>query len=170
MDELRKLVEELLGQKLDDEVVSKASLDEETVKILTKQLETISQYKADFPTDVVKALGLLSQQAAFGVPVEKQGENDGDGEEVTMEQIVDQIMEKAGAKFSKDTQKILDTILSKFEAMNEAIAALRDLVPQKTEKGEDKDEDEDKEVTSTDLQKMFADEMKDLGISLPDAE
>lgn len=93
--------------------------------VITKALETVNEYRGDFPDDLKKAVGAIAKQAGF------------------CDTIVSKILEKeqtnvvkAGAKLSKETMK----------KITEALAALKSVLPQLAEKTEKSDKEEKTEV------------------------
>ncbi len=69
---------------------------------IAKALETVNEYKGDFPDDLKKAVGLIAMQSGLYMPqkIEKKEDKKTD-------------VEKAGAKLSKDTlKKIQDALLA----------------------------------------------------------
>lgn len=101
--------------------------------VIVKSLETVNEYREEFPDDLKKAVGTIAKQAGLYVPAkEEKQEDDKTG------------IEKAGAKLSKDTlKKIMD-----------ALAALKSIIPElkdKTEKKADTSEVEKKieEISKT---------------------
>ena len=168
MTELRKLIEAFLGKELDEEAVAKAELDPEVKKMLEAQLTLLEKYRKELPVDVSVAIGTLSQHAAFGIAKaeeeaadedkdedseeDKDVEKDSD-EEATLEDVIDGVVEKAGAKFSKDTQKVLESIIGKF---NESIDALKEMIEQSNvNKNADEDEELDEETAKEMLKAAF---------------
>ena len=165
MDELRKLIEAFTGKELDDEIVSKAVLGTDVLKALKDQLTMVEKYRDDLPADVVSAIGSLSARAAFGITkseddADKDKDKDVDGEDnkVNVEEFVDQVVEKAGAKFSKATQELLSGLLEKFEAVSKEIESLKGLMDvKKNRAASDKDEDDadDEPVDAETIAKMI---------------
>jgi len=104
----------------EDEVIEKA----EDNDVITKALDTVNDYRGEFPDDLKKAVGIIAKQAAlYTAPVEKKAEE-------TKE------VEKAGAKFSKDTLK----------KIQDALATLKSLMPQLAEKKDDETDGVEKTV------------------------
>lgn len=100
-------------EEIDFEEIAK--MDDEVVKSVNSALEVVTQYKADFPEDLEKAVGILAKQAGLrcGYTVEKKENKEG--------------LEKAGAKLSKDT-------LAKIQAAVKALEALQAILPEAKEK------------------------------------
>lgn len=100
--------------------------------VITKSLETVNEYRGEFPDDLKKAVGVIAKQAGFcdtviSKMVEKKDKKD---------------IEKVGAKFSKET-------LSKLNDLVVAIKALEEVLPkEKTEKS-DKDSGKESELKKT---------------------
>ena len=89
-------------------------------------LITLQEWKEDLAPDILKAIGVLAANLA----VEKaEPEKEAEPGEVTIEQLVDAAVEKAGAKFSKETKSALDGILSELKA---AFKTLSDLMKHST--------------------------------------
>lgn len=159
MKELIKLIEAFTGKELDADVVSKAELDEEVLKALKEQLSTVEKYKNDLPTAVVSAIGEMAARAAFGIT--KTGDaGDADDKDkdnkVDVEKFIDTVVEKAGAKFSKATQELLNDFLEKMSKEIESLRNLMDVKKSRAADG-DGDADDDKELTAEEIEKMFAD-------------
>jgi len=108
MDErIVEILKKLFGEKITK--FEKVELNEETIVEIVKALTIIEEYKDEFPTDLGSAIGLLALHAGQGY---KQPE----------------LVEKAGAKLSKDT-------LTKMKALVAAAKALEALLPK--EAGDD---------------------------------
>jgi len=90
--------------------------------VIIKSLETVNDYRGEFPDDLEKAIGIIAKQAGLYVPqkTEKTEKKDDKTD-----------LEKAGAKLSKETLK----------KIVEALAALKSILPQLAEKTEKKDDD-----------------------------
>ncbi len=76
---------------------------------VTKALETVNEYREDFPDDLKNAVGLISKQAGLYTPQKTEKKADDNKTDV----------EKAGAKLSKDTLK----------KITDALAALKSIIP-----------------------------------------
>jgi len=129
--EIQKLLNEYFGEEVSIEEFEKAELSEEAIKAIKGALNLINKYKADFPDDLKKAVGLLAKYAAgYGYPAKKK--------EVKKEG--DQDLEKSGIVLSKDSIKKIKNV----------IKALKDLLPEieankGLEKSDDSEEDAGKE-------------------------
>ncbi|NQU75128.1 MAG: sialate O-acetylesterase [Planctomycetes bacterium] len=98
-------------------------LSADELKGALKLLKAIGE---DLPTDVLKAIGAMGAAAALAV--EKAAETTGDEpageEEETTSITFDELMEKAGSKFSKETKSALDTVLEEIKSAHKDLAAL----------------------------------------------
>jgi len=114
MDELLEQLKDLIGDDFDEEVFTKAELSTEAVNALKGALKMIDKYKDDLPADLTKALAVLAKYASgYGYPEKKD-------------------VEKAGAKFSKDT-------LERIKAAVKAMEALKEVLPDDTNVSADDD-------------------------------
>ena len=125
-------------------------------------LIALQEWKEDLAPDILKAIGVL----AANLTVEKaEPEKETEPGEVTVEQLVDAAVEKAGAKFSKETKSALDGVLSELKA---AFKSLSELMKHSTvtTKAEEKPEDgttggaekpEDKTYSRAEVDKLVAD-------------
>jgi len=91
--------------------------------VITKSLETINEYREDFPDDLKKAVGVIAKQAGMYVPPAAESSNKNGKEDI----------EKAGAKFSKET-------LTKLRVVMEAIRALETVLPKESEKSDNSED------------------------------
>lgn len=124
--EIKKQLEEYFGENSEFDF-EKAAENKDVVKAL----ETINEYRTDFPDDLKKAIGTVSGQAGFcDTIVAKMLEKKEESNEA--------VVKKAGAKLSKETLKKL----------TEALSALKSILPQLTEKA-------DKTEEKTDVEKML---------------
>lgn len=145
MDKLIELMKEFIDDDiLTDEVKEKIEkgISKEDIKVLKDSLSLLSKYKEDFPVEVVKAIGVLIKCAGIGMatkPVKKDDSED---------------IDKAGARFSKETTKLLKEVVAKLENMADAIAGLKKLVePEKPVKKNENDE-EKFEVTADEIEEL----------------
>ena len=107
MDEnIQKIIQAYFGEDKVD--FAKA----ENSDVITKSLETINEYQNDFPDDLKKAVGVIVKQA--GNEPKKIDEQDKDKDGKTD-------VEKAGAKFSKETLKKLQGLLASLKSILPAL-------------------------------------------------
>ena len=130
-----KIQEQLKKYFGEDEELSFEKTEENDV--IAKSLETINEYKEEFPDDLEKAIGVIAKQTGFcdivvSKILEKKNEHD------------DKV-EKTGAKFSKDTLKKL----------TDALATLKSILPALAEKTEKSDKTEI-EKTIKEVEKKLA--------------
>jgi len=105
MEELKKLLEEYLGEEINEKDFKKAEkLSDKALNAIKGALKLISKYKEDFPDDLKKAIGVLAKYAGYGYgygyPAKKEG------------------IEKVGAKLSKST---IEKIISVIKALNDLL-------------------------------------------------
>lgn len=111
-----KALQEYLGT---EDIDFEKKIDEEEIQ---KALTLITaEYKADLPEDLEKAVGVIAKCAARSYNVKK----------------VDEDVEKAGAKFSKDVLKKLKAVLASMEALK---SILPDMDKESKEKSDSSDE------------------------------
>jgi len=121
-----KVKEQLDKYFSEDEKIDFEKAEESDV--IVKSLETVNEYREDFPDDLKKAVGVIAKQAGMYAPVIKSDEKGGKED-----------LSKAGAKFSKD-------ILAKLKAIVAATKALEDSLPAEAEKSSDSSDDEKGEL------------------------
>ena len=119
MEKLITLLKDLLGE---DTVTNEMTEllkahSEETIVEITKSLETLSGYDGDFPGEIVDSLTSLAKFATIGYPVAKKEEE--------AEETIEDLIEKAGSKFSKATEAQLIKIK---EAIDKLLATKEDEV------------------------------------------
>lgn len=145
MDEkIKKQLKEYFGE--DDKVDFEKA---EENSIIAEALETVNEYREDFPDDLKKAVGSIAKQAGLHIPqkVEKK-------EKVAEEK---ESVEKAGAKLSKETMK----------KITDALAALKSILPQLEEKTDKSDNSEvaksieELKKSISELEKKKEDDTKD---------
>jgi len=124
---MNKEIAKLLKKYFDEEEIDFekiAKMDDETVKSVNSALEVAIQYKADFPEDLEKAVGILAKQAGLrcDYSVKKQDEDEDEDEDEGKDAV-----KKAGAKLSKDT-------LAKIQAAVKALEALQAILPDEAKK------------------------------------
>lgn len=121
---IKKQLETYFGE--DEEVdFEKAAKDDDIIK----SLETINEYREDFPDDLKKAVGVVAKQAAMYESLAAESDDKDNKEDV----------EKAGAKFSKET-------LVKLKALVAAMKALEEALPKEGTEKSDKGSDEKDEL------------------------
>jgi len=110
-EELIKLLKDYLGDEFDAEEFEKAEkLSDKALNAIKGALKLVNKYKADFPDDLKKAVGVLAKYAGYGYgyPAKKDD------------------VEKAGAKFSKDTLEKLKKAIEALEALKAALPELKE--------------------------------------------
>ncbi len=129
-EEIQKQLEAYYGDGVAIEIDNVSEVTD-----IVKALGTVNEYRGDFPDDLKTAVRLIAKQAAQFVPG------------VVAEDGV--IVEKAGAKLSKDTLKKL----------SDAMATLKSLLPQLAEKSDKSDATDADDVAKalTDITKKLAD-------------
>ncbi|MBW1939376.1 MAG: hypothetical protein JRI67_11560 [Deltaproteobacteria bacterium] len=130
-NELLELMKAYFGDdaKLDFEKAEEIS--DKALKAIKDALKLINKYRADFPDDLKKAVGVLAKYAGYGYgyPAAKGDEEDKSD------------IEKAGAKFSKDT-------LEKLKKAVEALDALKAILPDIKEETKKSKEDSESPESS----------------------
>ena len=129
--ELLALVEAFAGKS---DSVEKAQLTEDESKGAREALTLLAKYKDEFPTPVVEAIGSLAE-----LVVAKAERADAKKE---AEVAIDEVVEKAGARFSKETKAIIDGLVAKFDGIAESLKGIVEIKesmaklvgPEKTEK------------------------------------
>jgi len=112
--ELVELLKEYLGDEFDAEKFEKAEkLSDKALNAIKGALKLVNKYKADFPDDLKKVVGVLAKYAGYGYGYPAKKED----------------VEKAGAKFSKET-------LEKLKKAIEALEALKAVLPELKEQTE----------------------------------
>lgn len=113
MDEkIKKQLENYFGE---NENIDFEKAEDDSVII--KALETVNEYRGDFPDDLKKAVGVIAKQTGLHESADtKQSDNETD-------------LEKAGAKLSKETLK----------KITDALVALKSILPQLKENTEKSD-------------------------------
>lgn len=108
------IMDQRVQEKLNEYFGSKDEIDlekAEDLELIVKALEVVNSYKGDFPDDLKKAVGSIAKQAGLFVPSTSSVNATNDDDETGVE--------KAGAKFSKETLK----------KITEAIEALKSVMP-----------------------------------------
>lgn len=127
--DIKKQLEDYFGKdsEIDFEKV-------ETDEVVIKALETVNEYKEDFPDDLKKAVGIIAVAKQNGITKKEK-------EEVKEE------IEKSGAKFSKDTLK----------KITDALNTLKSILPELKEETEKSKEVEKADTIKTveELQKKI---------------
>ncbi len=103
-------------------------------KAISEALVTINEYREDFPGELKKAIGLIAKQSGFcdvivsKILEQKKKSNDKDGE--------NKDIEKAGAKFSKETLEKLESVIKAIEALKKILPALTDATEKSADSGD----------------------------------
>jgi hypothetical protein len=142
--EFLELLKKFLGDEdVSDEDIEKAkTLSEKAVKAIKGALNILNKYKEDMPSDVLTAIKTLTKYASYGYPAKKA--------EITDEEFIEEVVEKAGSKFSKATleqlKKIKDAIDklldSKLNLAQKKFGDVSDEVRQRLEKLEQMEKEE----------------------------
>lgn len=119
MEKWLKILKSFLGAEeeeseyeLEETDIAKAKeLPESAIKAIAGALNILNKYKDVFPPDVTNAMKTLAKYAAYAYPAKKA--------EMTDEEFVAEVVEKAGSKFSKAT-------LEQLKLIKEAIDKLLD--------------------------------------------
>ena len=132
MDEdLKKILKEYFGEEVsfDTEEFEKAKLSDKALNALKGALNLINKYKADFPDDLKKAVGVLAKYSSYGYgyPAEKN-------EDKKNEDKKDEKVEKAGKTLSKDTVSKVRSVVKAFNELQNVVKALNDLLPEEDQK------------------------------------
>lgn len=157
MKELKEQLKDYLGEDFSEEEFEKAEkLSDKVLNALKGAMNILNKYKADFPDELKKAVGVLAKYAGYGYPAKKSDEP------YKLEKVIEALekahLEKAGAKLSKNTKKqiqkaidalkkLLDADLKKGEGDGELKKELEEIKKSIEKLGEkDKDEDLKKEL------------------------
>jgi Arc/MetJ-type ribon-helix-helix transcriptional regulator len=109
--EFFELLKKFLGDEdVSDEDIAKAKeLSEKAIKAIQGALNILTKYKEDMPSDVLNAIKTLTKYASYGYPAKKA--------ELTQEEFIEEILQKAGARLSKATVEQLKKIQSIVEGL-----------------------------------------------------
>jgi len=157
MNELIEIYKSLTNDQenfAEEQIELLKKLTPEAINAIKGALNILNKYKGDFSKDLQDAVALLAKYAAKPYPYPypaKKSEEDFD-------KAVQEAMEKAGKKISKDTLeaikkaiKILNDVFSKGDETKKAISILSDLLS----------EEERKALKKTDEEKERADKEKE---------
>ncbi|MBA7548617.1 hypothetical protein ES705_41081 [subsurface metagenome] len=119
--EIQKLLNEYFGEEVSIEEFEKAELSDEAMKAMKGALNLINKYKADFPDDLKKAVGVLAKYVAgYGYPAKKSEDNED--------------INKAGKALSKDTVSKVQNVVKVFNELKNVVKALNELLPAEDQK------------------------------------
>lgn len=127
---LNEELQKLLNNYFDEEVsfdpeefeFEKAKLSDKALNALKGALNLINKYKADFPDDLKKAVGVLAKYSSYGYgyPAKKSDDNED--------------INKSGKTLSKDTVGKVKNVVKVFNELQSVIKALNELLPEEDQK------------------------------------
>ncbi|MBA7527669.1 hypothetical protein ES705_19847 [subsurface metagenome] len=121
--DLKELLDSYFGEEVsfDTEEFEKAELSDKALNALKGALNLVNKYKADFPDDLKKAVGVLAKYASYGYgyPAKKKEEED---------------INKSGKTLSKDTVGKVKNVVKVFNELQSVIKALNELLPEEDQK------------------------------------
>ena len=129
--ELKKLLDSYFGEEVsfDTEEFEKAKLSDKALNALKGALNLVNKYKADFPDDLKKAVGVLAKYSSYGYGYPAEKNEDKKNEDKENEKV-----EKAGKTLSKDTVSKVRSVVKAFNELQNVVKALNDLLPEEDQK------------------------------------
>lgn len=158
-DELKDRFEKLLGRELTEDEITKSQLTDGQAEALGKQLDVLLRYREDLPPKVVEAIGSVACLAALSKEsVEGKGGEGKDDEEVSVDSLIEQVVDKAMTKFIEALKEQFSELTQKLDGLGQA------------DEEEEKKETDDEEITPEDVGEILDDELGKRGFPAPKPE